>query len=418
MALILGCIADDYTGATDLANTLVRRGMRSVQLIGVPAADADPGDAEAVVVALKTRTAPVDDATRRSVAALRWLREHGARQFFFKYCSTFDSTAHGNIGPVADALLDALGETFTIACPAFPTNARTVYHGHLFVADRLLSESGMKDHPLTPMRDPDLVRVLGRQTPGRVGLIEQAVVARGADAVAAACASLQAAGFRHAVVDAISDRDLLTIAAAARDLKLLTGASGLALGLPRNYRRAGLIGRAERPAPPRIRGRRAVLAGSCSPATRSQLDRARRHWPCLDLDPVRLARGGADEALAWAAERAADTPIIICSSAAPEQVTRVQARLGPRAGEIVEAAFGRIARGLLEIGVGQLVVAGGETSGAVVEALGIRALRIGPEIDPGVPWCETIAGPPLALALKSGNFGAEDFLLKAFEGLP
>jgi len=419
MALVLGCIADDLTGASDLANTLVRQGMRTLQLIGVPNHTTEPGDAEAVVVALKSRTAPVADAVAWSRDALAWLRQRGARQFFFKYCSTFDSTDQGNIGPVADALLDTLGARFSIACPAFPANGRTVYRGHLFVGDLLLSDSGMKDHPLTPMRDSNLIRVLGRQTRGRVGLIEHSVVARGAEALAAAFTSLEAAGFRHVVVDAISDADLLTIGEASRNLALITGASGLALGLPENYRRAGLIGKASQPRRPRPRGRRAVLAGSCSLATRAQVEFARARWPSHELDPLTLVESAAAVAriLDWAAAQDADTPILITSSADPDVVARVQTELGQATGQRVESAFGRIARGLVEMGVRQLIVAGGETSGAAVAALAIRALRIGPEIDPGVPWCETLGEPPLALALKSGNFGAENFFIKAFEML-
>ncbi len=420
MAIVLGCIADDFTGATDLANTAVKQGMRTVQVIGVPDEATDVGDAEAVVVALKSRTVPVVNAIGWSLDAFAWLRERGTRQFFFKYCSTFDSTSRGNIGPVADALLDGLGADFAIACPAFPTNGRTVYKGHLFVGDVLLSESGMKDHPLTPMRDSNLVRVLGRQTPHKVGLVEHAVVARGADAVGAAYADLRAYGCRHAVVDAISDTDLLTVGEASKDLLLVTGGSGIALGLPENFRRAGLIGDAVPAEFPRPRGRRAVLAGSCSVATRGQVAAAMKQYPGFELDPFALARGEdvVARALSWAADQTGDAPVVIASSAEPEAVARVQAELGrEEAGELVETAFGRIARGLVDQNVRQMIVAGGETSGAVVGTLGIRGLRIGPEIDPGIPWCETLGEPGLALALKSGNFGSEGFFLKAFEML-
>jgi uncharacterized protein YgbK (DUF1537 family) len=394
--------------------------MRTVQAIGVPDGTTNVGDAEAVVVALKSRTAPTGDAVTWSLDALTWLRERGARQFFFKYCSTFDSTDDGNIGPVADALLEALGSDFTIACPAFPTNGRTVYKGHLFVGDALLSESGMKDHPLTPMRDANLVRVLGRQTPGRVGLVDHAVVYRGADAVRRAYTNLQADGYRHAIVDAVCDADLLTIGEASADLSLITGGSGVALRLPENFRQAGLIGDAAAAAFPRPRGRRAVLAGSCSVATRGQVAAAREQWPSFDIDPIALAEGEdvVGRVLHWAADQDGDTPVLIASSAEPETIARVQGKLGrDQAGGLVETAFGRIALGLVDQNVRQVIVAGGETSGAVVSALGVKGLRIGPEIDPGVPWCETLGEPSLALALKSGNFGTEDFFLKAFEML-
>jgi 3-dehydrotetronate 4-kinase len=422
MAVLLGAIADDFTGATDLCNTLVRRGMRTVQLIDVPVAGAPAPDAEAVVVALKSRTIPAADAVAMSLAALDWLRRAGARQILFKYCSTFDSTDAGNIGPVADALLDALGADFTLFCPAFPENGRTIFKGYLFVGDVLLSESGMRDHPLTPMRDPSLVRVLQRQTRGQVGLVPQATVAEGAASVRAAFAALRQGGFRHAVVDAIADRDLETIGEAAADLALITGGSGIALGLPENFRRQGLLGDAAgADALPAIGGAAAVLSGSCSEATRAQVAYMADHAPMFTVDPIAAADGRdiANEALAWAAQRLGDAPLLISATAAPDAVAAVQQRLGrERAGELVEETMARVARGLVDRGVRRLVVAGGETAGAVVQALGVTALRIGRQIDPGVPWTVSLPGrvgePPLALALKSGNFGAPDFFVRAF----
>jgi 3-dehydrotetronate 4-kinase len=423
MTLLLGSIADDFTGATDLCNTLVRQGMRTVQLIDVPDPGAAVPDAEAIVVALKSRTIPAAEAVAQSLAALDCLRRAGARQILFKYCSTFDSTDAGNIGPVADALLDALGGDFTIFCPAFPENGRTIYKGYLFVGDVLLSESGMRDHPLTPMRDPSLVRVLGRQTKHRVGLVQQAVVARGAEAIRAEIARLRREGIRHAVVDAIRDEDLIAIGAACAELQLITGGSGIALGLPENFRRAGLLavdqGGAD--ALPRIDGPGAVISGSCSPATLAQVETMRARRPVLELDPLEVA-AGADltaRALDWAVPLLAEGPVLISASAPPERVRAVQERLGrARAGELVEATLAAVARGLVERGVRRLVVAGGETSGAVVQALGVKGLRIGPQIDPGVPWTMSLGAPPVALALKSGNFGGRDFFLRAFEVLP
>ena len=421
MPLLLGCIADDFTGATDLANTLVGRGMRAVQVIGVPDGNTEIGDAEAVVVALKSRTNPVPDAIAQSLAALQWLRDQGAQQIFFKYCSTFDSTDAGNIGPVADALLAALESDFSIACPAFPTNARTIYKGHLYVGDVLLSESGMKDHPLTPMRDANLVSVLGRQTDSAVGLAPYEAVSKGPEAIAAAYEALRADAVRYAIVDAINDDDLLAIGEASRDLSLITGGSGVALGLPENYRKAGLLGKATDPVLPTPTGRRAVLSGSCSVATRGQVTAVKDRWPSFEIDPLALADGTdvAADALSWAADQDPQSPVLITSSADPEDVSAIQQKLGrDEAGALVESAFGAIARGLVDQGVRQLIVAGGETSGAVVQALDITALSIGPEIDPGVPWTETNSEPALALALKSGNFGAVDFFEKAFGMLP
>lgn len=416
MSILLGAIADDFTGATDLANTLVKEGMRVVQLIGVPSSDFDFGSADAVVVALKSRTSPAAEAVAQSLAALAWLRGRDARQFFFKYCSTFDSTPAGNIGPVADALLEALGEEFTIACPAFPTNGRSVYKGHLFVGDLLLSESSMKDHPLTPMRDANLVRVLGSQTPHRVGLVPHETVAQGAHTTAAAFDALRVAGIRHGIVDAIDDPDLRAIGEAAAGLALVTGGSGIALGLPDNFRRRGLLSGAVGPALPAARGRAAVLAGSCSVATRGQIAHVSADWPTFRVDPLRAAQGEdiASAALEWARAQDAGRPVVVYSSADPDTVGAAQSVLGrEEAGALVERVMAQTARGLVAEGVDRLVVAGGETSGAVVSALGIQALRIGPEIDPGVPWCEALQEHPLALALKSGNFGGEDFFESA-----
>ena len=416
MAVLLGAIADDFTGATDLANTLVGQGMHAVQVIGVPGSPVDLGDAEAVVVALKSRTTPVADAVADSLAALAWLREQGAEQIFFKYCSTFDSTAEGNIGPVADALLDALDDDFALVCPAFPANDRSVYMGHLFVGGLLLEESSMKDHPLTPMRDSQLVRLMSAQSKKRVGLLPYPAVSAGVEATHVAIAGLRDEGVGYGIADALTDEDLLILGAAAADHRLITGGSGLALGLPGNFRRRGLLGE-PRPADlPDASGPALVLAGSCSQATRGQVAYAREHWPNLKLDVDRLAAGEpvAAEAIAWARTQAPATPLLVYASADPEEVTAIQARHGrDRAGLLVEEAFGTIAQQLVEAGWRRLVVAGGETSGAVVSALGVRALRIGPEIDPGVPWTETLDDPHLALALKSGNFGARDFFVKA-----
>ncbi len=422
--MLLGCIADDFTGATDLANTLVKGGMRTVQSIGVPGPGLDIGETDAVVVALKSRTIPAEDAISQSLSALAWLKAQGARQIIFKYCSTFDSTDDGNIGHVSDALMDALGEDFTIACPAFPAAGRSIYKGYLFVGDGLLSESGMQDHPLTPMTDPNLVRVLSRQTKHPVGLVDYATVRAGADDIKARFAALKKAGARHAVVDAVMDEDLMEIGAAVSDLGLITGGSGIAMGLPENFRRQGFMADNPAPALPGIKGRSVVLAGSCSRMTRAQVAAVPKSWPTFAVDPNAIGRGEdvAAAGLAWALEalsKAPDQPVLIYSSADPDKIAEIQAAYGrDRAGTMVEETLSNIARGLMEDGVNRFVVAGGETSGAVVSALDVRALRIGPEIDPGVPWTEAIGGVPLALALKSGNFGAEDFFAKSLSMLP
>jgi uncharacterized protein YgbK (DUF1537 family) len=415
--LLLGCIADDFTGATDLANTLVRQGMRTVQTIGVPTS---PIDADAIVVALKSRTIPAPDAVEQSLAALRWLSGQGCRQFLFKYCSTFDSTDVGNIGPVAEALLGALGSDFTIACPAFPENGRTVFCGHLFVGDALLNESGMEHHPLTPMTDANLVRALQRQSQAKVGLLRYDTVAQGAEAVRVQIDALRSKGIRLAIADAISDTDLLTLGQGCAALPLITGGSGIALGLPENFRRAGLLSARTCAADvPVVNGHGVVLAGCASQATNDQV----AHWvaqkrPAMRVDPLRLARGEPviDEALALV--QSCTEPVLIYATARPEDVKAAQAKLGvARAGELVEHALARIAASLRARDTRCFVVAGGETAGAVVQALGVRSLRIGKQIAPGVPVAVTLDDDHLALALKSGNFGGQNFFDEALRAL-
>lgn len=421
MAVRLGCIADDFTGGTDLAGMLVKAGMRTVQMIGVPQ-EPIGDDIDAVVIALKSRTSPVDDAIAESLAALRWLQQAGCQQFYFKYCSTFDSTPKGNIGPVAEALMQAIGTKFTIACPAFPVNGRTIYKGHLFVGDILLSDSGMRNHPLTPMSDASLVRVLQAQIKGKVGLVDFNVVSQGAKAIKASFEKLQAEGCNFAITDALCNDDLMAIGAACADLPLVTAGSGIALGLPQNFRQAGLLADNQvADALPVTGGLRAIISGSCSIATQGQVAAMREKHPAFNIDPFELAHGTdvVAAALAWAKGKIEKEPVLFYATATPEAVKAVQAQLGvEKAGSLVEDALAAIAKGLVAMGVGQLIVAGGETSGAVVKALGVDGLRIGPEIDPGVPWTTAITRDttrrPIALALKSGNFGTTDFFLKAW----
>ena len=440
--MILGVIADDFTGATDVASMLVRAGMRTVQVIGVPdvaprlhrnalqrppegahpawggpAPDGPAPDADAIVVALKSRTVPAADAVRESLAALAWLQAAGMRQCYFKYCSTFDSTPSGNIGPVLEALMEALGADFTIACPAFPENGRTVFRGHLFVGDELLSDSGMRNHPLTPMHDANLVRVLQAQCRRKVGLIRHDTVALGAAAVRERIAVLRAEGVSVAIADAIDNDALRTLGVACADLPLLTAGSGLALGLPEMYAQQGWLIRDARAAQlDAAHGPAAVLSGSCSVATNAQVESWQRAGrPSMAVDARALARGEpvAERALAWALERVPRESVLVFATAAPEALKAIQAELGAaRAGELVEVCLAQVARGLVDAGVQRLVVAGGETSGAVVQALVVTSLRIGAAICPGVPWTQA-QGRPLWLALKSGNFGGPDFFVDA-----
>ncbi|MEJ8845313.1 3-oxo-tetronate kinase [Variovorax rhizosphaerae] len=418
MGFPLGCIADDFTGATDLANNLVRAGMRVVQTIGVPIGPLG-AEVDAVVVALKSRTIAPEDAIAQSLEALRWLQAQGVQQVYFKYCSTFDSTPQGNIGPVTEALMNALSTDFTIATPAFPDNQRTVFKGYLFVGDVLLSESGMKDHPLTPMTDANLVRVMQAQCRRKVGLIDHRAVAAGADAVRARIAQLKADGVGVAVVDAVSNDDLLRLGPALADMPLVTAGSGVAIGLPANF---GISPSPRAAALPSVSGLHAVVSGSCSTATNRQVrDFIARGHPALALDPIAVSEGrqSADAALAWAAPLLAKGPVLVYSTADPQEVKATQGQLGVEAaGVLMERTLAAVARGLVERGVRRLLVAGGETSGACVQALGIAQLQIGAQIDPGVPWCHALAdgapAPGMHIALKSGNFGSDDFFTKAF----
>ncbi|MBP2493602.1 uncharacterized protein YgbK (DUF1537 family) [Methylobacterium sp. PvP062] len=421
MSLALGCVADDYTGASDLANTLTKAGLRTIQTIGVPEAGRALPEADAVVVALKSRSIPADQAVARSREAERWLRARGAAHVMFKVCSTFDSTDAGNIGPVMDALRADAGETVALVTPAFPETGRSVYQGNLFVGSVPLNESPLKDHPLNPMRDANLVRVLGRQSRSPVGLIDTATVARGAEAVAARLDALAQEGKGAAIADAIFDSDLEVLGRAILDRKFSVGASGLGLGLARAL---AVDGRGTRDAAGAavgepVGGASACLAGSCSQATLQQVAAAEAIMPVLRLDPARLLAGDdvVAEALAFAEERLSSGPVLIATSAPPEAVRALQAAHGvDAAGHAIEAALAAIAEGLVARGVRRLVVAGGETSGAVVDRLGLTAFLLGPEIAAGVPVLRTAGRPePMLLALKSGNFGGADFFGRALD---
>jgi 3-dehydrotetronate 4-kinase len=416
VALLLGAVADDYTGASDLANTLSRNGLPTIQTIGVPGAGFDAGDAEAVVVALKIRSVEAPRAVAAATAAHDWLASRGARHVMYKICSTFDSTDAGNIGPVGEAFRTRTGAGCILVTPAFPETARTVYLGHLFVGSVPLNESPLKDHPLNPMRDSNLVRVLQRQSKASVGLVALPTVAEGGAAIMRRLHELEQQGGGAAIVDAVFERDLEAIGEAATRGPVSVGASGLGLGLARAFARGR--GAKAGAALGAVGGLAAILAGSCSRATLDQIAAAEGAIPTLRLSPQRLIedKGEASQALAWAKERLAAGPVLIASSAEPADVAALQARFGREAsGQAIEAALAEIAVGLVEIGVRRLVVAGGETSGAAVDRLGVNAFRLGPEIAPGVPLMRTIGrgGGEMQMALKSGNFGGKDFFARA-----
>ena len=411
----LGVIADDFTGATDIAGFLVENGLSTLQLAGVPEHDGDLPQVDAVVISLKSRSCPAGEAVRDSLAALAWFQARGCPRIYQKYCSTFDSTAAGNIGPVTDALLAALGQDFTLICPALPVNGRTVYQGNLFVGALPLAESGMRHHPITPMQDSNLLRLMEGQGSGRAGLVPFATIDKGAAAIAGAFEQLAEDGVRYAVVDTLTEQHLLDIATATLHLPLVTGGSGLAIGLARQLGSGDLQGAREAGWP---RGSRAVvLSGSCSEMTNRQVARYRQHAPALALDVARCLED-ADypaELAQWVlAQPLAPAPLVYATTS-PGELARIQESHGQQAAsDAVEHCFARLAQLLQGAGVDRFIIAGGETSSRITQALGVKAFHIGPQIAPGVPWVRAIDAP-LSLALKSGNFGDEDFFDKAQE---
>ena len=416
MTTVLGCIADDFTGATDLAGLLARSGVRVSLHMGVPSEP--PSDTAAFeVIALKSRTAPVAEAVAETRAALAWLQAAGATRFFWKYCSTFDSTPTGNIGPVAEALMADLGTDQTIYCPAFPENGRSIFMGNLFVGQQPLAESPMKDHPLTPMRDSNLMRLLEPQVTKPVGLADRLTVAQGAEALRGALATLKDKGVAHVVVDAVANADLTVIAEACRDMPLMTGGSAVAMPLPALYLADGTLSAdAPKVAHPNLDRGTIVLSGSCSAMTNAQVaNYISKGAAAFQLDPLSLAENGSQGALDWLAAQDMTKAPLIYATADPASVRAAQEKLGvAAAGEIIETALSACAVAARDAGARRIIVAGGETSGAVTKALGVTQLDIGAEIAPGVPWTYcTSGGHQIALTLKSGNFGAETFFTDA-----
>jgi 3-dehydrotetronate 4-kinase len=411
----LGVIADDVTGATDIASVLKHAGFSVILTMGVPVEPVP--DADAIVVATKVRMAPLDEAKDTVAAALAFLRRSGSSQFYFKYCSTFDSTEQGNIGPLTDQLLGALDASFTIACPSYPALDRTVYQGHLFVGNRLLSESPMRHHPLTPMHDPDLVRFLSAQTRSKVGLLRLSDVEGGTECVRQRFAALKSEGVRVVITDALSDLHLNVIGSACTDLPLITGGAALAGSLARSWMGTSALRPQDIVAVPA--GPTALLSGSCSAATLEQVTQVKGLVPSLCLDPVVLVQNGASllEAIGWAVDQSTRGDFLIYSTAPPENVGQAQSQLGrDEAASIIETAFGKIACALAGAGVHTFVVAGGETSGAITKALGIETMEFGDELAPGVPWTYSIKPEGYRFALKSGNFGGPHFFSHALKG--
>lgn len=413
-----GAVADDFTGATDLAGNWTARGLRTSVLLGQPdeVPDPDRGDDDAVVVALKTRSIDPDRARSESTRAGQYLLGLGCTQIYDKYCSTFDSTPRGNIGPIADALLELTGATRAVVVPSFPDNRRTVVQGHLFVGSQLLHESPMKDHPLNPMHDSDVTRLLTPQTAHTVGLVPIEIVQQGEAAVMAHLDEVTEAGHRLIVVDAISNADLRTIAAATTREPLVTGGSGLALGLeprpgePRRIRR--------RP------GRRVVLSGSASPATQDQVRHASGTIPSHRIEIgeyVSHPEQALDHTLTWVLKRwdeDPDRPVLLYTVGEPEDVARTR-ELGPAISAEIEQYLAEIAAQLSTAGTAEFIIAGGETSGAVLERLGVRRLEVGQQLSAGVSWLTGVSGTGAThnFVLKSGNFGTVDLFTSAWGAL-
>ena len=409
--MILGAIADDVTGATDLASIINRAARTVILSFGLPRTSLP--DTDALIIATKSRMAPIEEAVATAEQACRYLTDAGARQIYFKYCSTFDSTERGNIGPVTEALLIALEEQITLACPSYPAYGRTVYQGHLFVGHQPLAESSMRHHPLTPMTDSNLVRFLGKQCRCQVGLVPLTTVEEGAEAVGLAIAREKQA--RILIADAISDQHVRTWAEAVAGMRLITG--GASLGGALVAQQASLSREARGAKSLHATGPTALLSGSCSTATLVQVKNAMEIVPSRVLDPIRLMEHGVAEIAAtldWAMSRKGD--FLIYSTAESAKIKDVQSSLGvEEAGTLLEGAFAQIAAGLAQNGIRKFVVAGGETSGAVIRALDIRTLSFGEELDAGVPWTYSVDPQGYSLALKSGNFGGPDFFKRAIQ---
>ena len=422
MAITLGCIADDFTGATDLANMLVKGGLKTIQLLGTPRKSDVVPSVDAVIIALKTRTIPVEEAIEQSLRALNWLKSAGAEKFFFKYCSTFDSTDDGNIGPVIDALMADLETPFTIACPAFPETERTIFKGHLFVGDKLLSDSPMKYHPLTPMTDSNLVSTLSRQTSQKVGLVQYTDILGGPSEIRKAFDQLQKEDVAIAITDVLNDEHLYFLGEAVKDFKLITGGSGIALGLPSQLKsRKNHKEKIAAHKLPKVLGKELILSGSCSEMTLAQVNEFSKRYRTLKLNPIELAESNSslNNAVDWVIQAKGKEPILVYASAPPDAVNEAQKRLGrDLASSIVENALAKIASAAVQNGFRRIVVAGGETAGAVVSNLGIKGIMIGEQIDPGVPTTVSIGNPTIGLVLKSGNFGSVNFFEKALKVMP
>lgn len=411
----LGVIADDFTGATDIASFLVENAMRTVQVNGVPQEALDI-EADAIVVSLKSRSCAVDEAINDSLNALTWLKAQGCQQFYFKYCSTFDSTEQGNIGPVTDALMAELGQSFTVVCPALPVNGRTVYKGNLFVFDQPLHESGMRHHPVTPMRDSNVLRLMEKQSQGKSGLVNHQVIEQGVEAVQSQLAQLQSQGVNYAVLDTTTMDQLETLGRAVQSMTLVTGGSGLAAGLAKAWGRQKAQAQAAVSSGQPSQQPAVILSGSCSEMTNRQVAYYQSLAPHFALEVTQCFDNPdyAQQVASWVLEhQTGQYAPMVYATADPQTLERIQQQYGAQASsEAVEGFFSLLAHLLKEQGIVNFIVAGGETSGTVTQSLKVSGFHIGPQIAPGVPWVKAVDGG-LSLALKSGNFGDEHFFKTA-----
>jgi len=415
--MIFAGLADDITGGMELAAVLAGQG---VDCSFVTNPDRVQLNREAVVIAQKTRTCAPRDALRMTACGLRAAMRANAAQIFFKYCATFDSTAKGNIGPCADFIARELGVDFTLFVPSFPEAERYVFQGHLFVQDRLVSESPKRFDPLTPMTDPDLVRVLQAQTAVVVGRLPLSILHRGPAAAEVHLTALRHDGVGYAIADAISNDDLAALAELTAEWRFMTGNSTIAGFYPPIWRRQGLIPPDRGPPSlPPIDGPAVVLAGSCADRTLEQLVAFEHHRPVIRIDPLEAAqRDLVPELFAQVQARLADGPIAIASSARPADVKNVQDKLGVTgAAATIEDLLGRLASQLRRAGVRRFLVAGGETSGAILDHLGIESMQVGRYEAAGVGRAVSEQENPIALCLKSGKLGPVDMFLPTLEAM-
>ena len=420
----LGIIGDDFTGSSDIANNLKKSGMQVSMYAGVPnllPEETKKEQTDAAVIALKTRTAPIEDAIRESLEALSWLKDCGCEQFIFKYCSTFDSTKEGNIGPVTDAIMEKLNTDFTIACPSFPDAGRTVYFGHMFVNGKPLNESGMENHPLTPMTDHNLVRWLGYQTKNNVGLVDSQTISEGENSVKDKRENLKKNGYKYAIIDTIKNDDFDIICNAVKNLPLLTGGSGIALGLPKIYKDRGLLS-ASNFQIPENNSNAIILSGSCSITTINQINIYKENNPSFYISPDEVINDKdlIEKVLSWIKDNETQSPLVYSSSDI-KSVSEKQKQYGQELlANKFEKFFELLSKKLVKDNFGTFISAGGETSGAVIKGLGIQELKIGKEISHGVPalWSpESNGNKPVSVTLKSGNFGQDDFFTRALKAL-